>query len=103
MSRLYVSRVHLCVLMTLLIMVLSLLSLGGQTSPTDQAGNSIGNAEMEDLKFVADEEGITYEDTIEKFGWHDEFAQTIGDIRDTSPNAFTIAEITGDSTAMIAF
>ena len=61
------------------------------------------DAELDDLQFIADQEGISLQEAIDRYAWHDNFSLTTSRIREADPEAFAGAEITGDSHAWIAF
>ncbi len=48
-----------------------------------------GDAELEDLQFVADAEGITLEESIARYAWGDDFSAAVGVIRDDYPGSVT--------------
>ena len=62
-----------------------------------------GDAELEDLQFVADAEGITLEESIARYAWGDDFSAAVGVIRDDYPGSIAGVAITGGSTAIIKF
>ena len=68
-----------------------------------EIGDAPNQAELEDLQFIADQEGISLETAIERYGWHDNFSLAVEQIREASPAAFSGAEIVDDSNAWIAF
>lgn len=79
-------------------------------APTDLADvaqprvdDPISEAELEDLKFLASQEGMSLEAAIDRYGWNDNFALAVATIRETSPEAFTGAEIVDGEGAWVAF
>ena len=65
--------------------------------------SSHGDAELDDLQFVATEMGITLQEAIARYSWNDDFSRIVSDIRDASPQDFAGAAITGDTEAWVAF
>ena len=62
-----------------------------------------GDAELEDLQFVADVQGITLDEAIARYAWRDDFAAAVGAIRENDPSSLAGAAITSASTANINF
>ena len=62
-----------------------------------------GDAELEDLQFVADAKGITLDEAIARYAWRDDFSAAVGVIRDNDPSSIAGAAITSASTATINF
>ena len=62
-----------------------------------------GDAELDDLQFMADQEGITLEESIAPYAWGDDFSVAVGAIRDNDASSVAGAAITGGSTATIKF
>ena len=46
-----------------------------------------GDAELDDLQFMADQEGITLEESIARYAWGDDFSVTVGAIRDNDASS----------------
>lgn len=63
----------------------------------------ISEAELQDLKFIAGQEGISLQDAIDRYAWNDNFALAVARIREASPEAFADAAIIGADRAWIAF
>jgi hypothetical protein len=63
----------------------------------------ISDAEMEDLRTLADQRGVPLRDVIDRYAWNDNFALAVQMIRETTPEGFTGAEIVDADTAWIAF
>ena len=61
------------------------------------------DAELQDLQFIADREGISLQEAIDRYAWHDNFSKTASTIREVAPGAFAGAEIVGHRQARIAF
>ena len=70
---------------------------GGTTEGTHES------AELEDLQFIADKVGISLEEAVDRYGWNDNFADAVADIRAGSPDGFAGASIAGDSSGWVAF
>lgn len=85
----------------ILILVVFTLPLVGARPSTGQP--TLNPEELEDLRFVADELGITEAEAVTRIGWRSEFSDVMDDIRGASPVDFTRAAITGDATAWVAF
>ena len=60
-------------------------------------------AELEDLQFIADQEGISLQEAIDRYGWHDNFSLAASRIREAAPDTFAGAEIVDGTNAWIAF
>ncbi len=71
--------------------------------PSPQIGDSISDAEMEDLRTIAAQSDMTLEEAIERYAWNDNFALAVDKIRSNSPEAFTGAEIVDAHTAWVGF
>ncbi len=59
--------------------------------------------ELEDLQFIADQEGISLQEAIERYGWQDNFSLAVSRIAEVTPDTFAGAEIVDGSNAWIAF
>ena len=62
-----------------------------------------GDAELEDLQFVADAKGITLDEAIARHAWRDDFSAAVVGIRDDDPSSIAGVAITSGSTANIKF
>ena len=60
-------------------------------------------AELQDLQAVADREGISLQEAIDRYAWRDNFSLAVSRVRDVAPEVFAGAEIVGDSNAWISF
>ena len=58
-------------------------------------------AELEDLQFMANQDGITLEESIARYAWGDDFTEVVGVIRNDDPDSVVHAAITSGSTAQI--
>ena len=76
---------------------------GHSQNPAGPAGNSDFDAELEDLQSVATATGTTLQEATDRYGWHNDFARAVSDIRHTSPDQFAGATITGYAQAWVAF
>ena len=61
------------------------------------------DAELNDLQFIANREGISLQEAIDRYAWHDNFSLTVSRIREVAPTSFARAEIAGADHAWIAF
>ncbi len=101
-----------------LILSLIVVSVGIGTVSATQAGDqelnlpdvaapSIGDvpntAELQDLQNIADVKGMSLQDAIARYAWNDNFSLAVQNIRESSPDAFTGAEIVDAENAWIAF
>lgn len=100
MSTRYRRSIPPLMMITLIIAILTL-ALAGARPSTGQP--TLNSGELEDLRFVADELGITDAEAVARIGWRSKFSDVIGDIRKVSPADFTRSAITGDATAWVAF
>lgn len=50
--------------------------------------------QLEDLKLIADEEGITLQDAVTRYGWQDDFALAVEEISEQLPESFSYGEAT---------
>ena len=71
--------------------------------PAPKIGDAPNDAEMDDLRFVARQEGISVQEAIERYGWRDNFSLASSQIREAVPHAFAGAEIVDDNSAWVAF
>ena len=61
------------------------------------------DAELQDLQAVADREGISLQEAIDRYAWRDNFSLAVSRVRDVAPEIFAGAEIVDNSNAWIAF
>ena len=61
------------------------------------------DAELNDLQSIANREGISLQEAIDRYAWHDNFSLTVSGIREVAPTSFARAEIAGADHAWIAF
>ena len=62
-----------------------------------------GPAELNDLQFIANQKGITLEESIAGYAWGDDFSRIVTAIEDDDPDSVVRAGKTGGSTAWIKF
>ena len=60
-----------------------------------------GPAELDDLHFIANQDGITLEESIARYAWGDDFSMIVRAIEDDDPDSVVDAAITSGSTARI--
>ena len=60
-------------------------------------------AELNDLQFIANQDGITLDESIARHAWQDDFSVVLRAIRDDDPDSVVDAAITGGSSAHIKF
>ena len=70
---------------------------------TGPENSSHGDAELDDLQFVATEMDMTLQEAIARYSWNDDFARIVSDIRESFPQDFAGAAITGNTEAWVAF
>lgn len=68
-----------------------------------QTEDSISEAELEDLQTIANQEGLTLNEAIERYAWNDNFAHAVSKIREAFPETFAGAEIVDAVYAWVAF
>ena len=62
-----------------------------------------GPAELDDLQFLADAEGITLDEAIARYAWRDDFSKMVSAIEDDDSDSVVDAASTSGSTARIKF
>ena len=60
-------------------------------------------AELNDLQFMANQEGITLDESITRFAWGDDFSEMVTAIEDDDPDSVVGVAITSGSSAWIKF
>ncbi len=60
-------------------------------------------AELDDLQFIANQDGITLDESIARYAWGDDFSMIITAIGDEDPDSVVDAAITSGSSAWIKF
>lgn len=71
-------------------------------SATLDTGTNAG-AELDDLATIAKETGITLQEAVNRYSWHNDFARMVSEIRTASPGELTMAMITGSASASVYF
>ena len=60
-------------------------------------------AELDDLQFIANQYGITLEESIARYAWRDDFSEMVTAIEDDDPDSVVDAASTSGSSARIKF
>ena len=60
-------------------------------------------AEVNDLQFIANQDGITLDESIMRFGWRDDFSKMVTAIEDEDPDSVVDVAMTSGSSAWIKF
>ncbi len=60
-------------------------------------------AELNDLQFIANQDGITLDESIARYAWGDDFSRMVTAIEDDDPDSVVDVAITGGSSAWIKF
>ncbi len=81
--------------------VIAMLAAALFSSTLDTSTNA--GAELDDMATIADEMGITLQEAVKGYGWNDDFARMVSEIRASSPEELATAEITGDDSASVYF
>ena len=81
---------------------------GGEGTPVPEAAppeidDPPSDAELQDLQFIADQDGISLQEAIDRYAWRDNFSLATSRIREAAPEDFASAEIVGPRQAQIAF
>ena len=64
---------------------------------------TVSDAALRDLQAVADQNDISLQEAIDRYGWHNDFSFAVAEIREVTPETFSGAEIVDGSHAWIAF
>ena len=64
---------------------------------------AISDAELSDLQAVASQYGISLQEAIDRYGWHNNFSLAVSKIEEAAPEAFARAEIVDDDRAWVGF
>lgn len=83
-------------------------AVGGESLPIPdvarpQIDDPMIDAELEDLRALASQQGTSLQAAIDRYAWNDNFAITVSEVREASPDAFTGAEIVDGGGAWVAF
>lgn len=68
-----------------------------------QIDDPISDAELEDLKRLASQKGISLQAAIDRYAWNDNFALAVATVRESFPEALSGAAIVDSGTAWVAF
>ena len=71
--------------------------------PAPRIDSGISVAEMQDLRTLASQSGMTIDEAIERYAWNDNFSLAVHLIRDGMPDSFAGAAIVDSRTAWIGF
>ena len=93
-------RMNIRLLLAMAAMIAMLAAAG--FSATLDTGTNAG-AELDDMATIAGETGMTMQEAVNRYGWHNDFAQMVSEIRTVSPGALAMAEITGDASGSVYF
>ena len=72
-------------------------------APPPEIGDALSDAELEDLQAVADQYGISLQESIDQYGWQNDFSFAVSRVREAAPGTFAGAEIVDGAHAWIAF
>ncbi len=102
------SVVVMLTLMTAVLVAQTDTAAGGESLPLPdvaqpQIDDPISDAELEDLKAVAGQHGMSLQEAIDRYAWNDNFALAVSTVREVAPEAFTGAEIVDAGGAWVAF
>lgn len=66
--------------------------------PIDEMIDQFGvtPAGLEDIRFIADEEGWSLEEAVYRIGWQESFSQFVSELRESYPEDFSAGGILGD-------
>lgn len=67
-----------------IVIAFALSMTGTQPAPVDNNGNALSDEKLQDLGAIAETEGISYQAAVNNYGWHNDFAHTVSDIRTDS-------------------
>lgn len=65
--------------------------------------DAISEAELEDLTFLAEQNGMSLQAAIDRYAWNDNFALAVADLREADPSALAGAAIVDGGSAWVAF
>lgn len=71
--------------------------------PAPQIDDPISDAELEDLQTLADQEGASLDEVVDRYAWNDNFGLAVDLIRAGYPGALTGAEIVHARAAWVGF
>ena len=80
---------------------------GEEPAPPEASPPEIGDPpspeELSDLQAIADRKGISLQEAIDQYGWHDNFSLAVSRIRAVTPGTYAGAEIVDGAHAWIGF
>lgn len=91
------------VLAIAIVIAFALSMTGTQRSLVDSAGNSLSEPALQDMKAIAETEEISYQATVESYGWHNNFASAVPDLKADFPNDFSAAGASSGDAEWMAF
>ena len=75
-----------------------------KADPVEQlAAGIISGYLCQDLELIAEQEGISLEESIERYAWQDAFSYLVNEIREKYPEAFTGSWIRNDVNGFVSF
>lgn len=74
-----------------------------ETAAADVEVVGLSDAELQDLRLMAEQHDLSLEAAIERYGWNNDFAKAVTRARDVSPEAFAGAEIVDGQRAWVSF
>ena len=57
----------------------------------------------EDLEYIASDKGITFDQALDRYGWHHSLGEVVSDMMRSYPNDFAGARVTGPNATEISF
>jgi hypothetical protein len=72
-------------------------------APAPAIEDPVSASELEDMKTIAAQKGMSLQTAIERYAWNDNFALAVASIRKAAPEAFTAARIVDGKHAWVAF
>ena len=103
MPKRHISKVPFGVMLILILLVVSLTLTGEGPSLRDRQGNPISDATLQDMDNIAATEGISIQEAVDQYGWHNSFSLAVADIRVVAADDFSGSAITGNTQAWIEF
>lgn len=68
-----------------------------------EVGDAPNAAEMQDIRTIAEQEGMTVAEATDRYGWNDNFFLAVSQVRDAFPDDFTSAAILDSDSVWIGF
>lgn len=69
----------------------------------EQIMKSVDSDELRDMKLIAEQYGLSLDESIAQYGWHNDFSEVVTAISEYFPAAFTDAQIVGAQHARVGF